>query len=424
MKGKSFFAFHTFSCDNVEQSRTLNAFFSSPERFVIWTENIIFIFLSIVVPIFIGWVIIHNQSWSVSWNISGSWSSLNTFVSAFFKEVLIRAGFAFFWNKVEIWFIFRAWDTVVILNEWSCFWTWLFSSVHVFIQGTFFSFIRNQNVWLTGNIWFVIFRSSLLAWMSGAVINSSVRTNITLSSGNVKNWSWFTAWNTFESVPERSAGTTAGSVIESGDSVDVIFWNIIHGQTSQNPSLVGNDVCLIWSWSNQKICGDIITVFVDKLLNDTQVSEGIISISWDSLVSDSTFEWSNAVFGRCNFVQDWSFLITSQTLTGISGEGKGWQVFGFNDGWNIRLDRGWDGINSGLNVGSKGRIISDGWLTVRNLLDSDSVGISLVISIMGNAQRGGEDTDECDKNKISKSGCHICKLYLSYQIKSIKYYAI
>lgn len=215
-----------------------------------------------------GWVIIHNQSWSVSWNISGIWSSLNTCVSAFIEEVLVRASFTFFWKKVEIWLVFRTWDTVVILDEWGSFWTWLFSSVHVFIQGTFFSFSRNQNMWLTGNVRLVIFRSSLFAWMSSTVINSSIGTNITLSSGNVENWSWITAWNTFESVPERSAGTTVGSVIVGGDSINVILWNIIHSQTSQNPSLVSNDVCLIWGWSNQKICGDIITVFIDKLLND------------------------------------------------------------------------------------------------------------------------------------------------------------
>lgn len=88
------------------------------------------------------------------------------------------------------------------------------------------------------------------------------------------------------------------------------------------------------------------------------------------------------------------------------------------------MDRGWDGINGRLNVSSKGRIIGDGLLTMRDLLNSDSMDISLLVGGMGNAQRSGEGTDECDKNKISKSGCHICKLYLSYQIKSIKYYAI
>lgn len=186
----------------------------------------------------------------MSRDISSIWSSLNAVVNALFKEESIRAGFTVFGNDVEVWFIFWTWNAVVVFNKWSCFWTWLFSSVHVFIQSTFFSFIRDQNVWLTSDIWFVVFRSSLFAWMSGTVINCSVRANITFSCGNVENWSWIAAWNTCESIPEWSAWTTVGKIVVVVDSVDVIFWDIFHGHTSKNPRLLGIDVCLIWGWTN------------------------------------------------------------------------------------------------------------------------------------------------------------------------------
>lgn len=90
--------------------------------------------------------------------------------------------------------------------------------------------------------------------MSLGVIIGSGWTGFTFGGGNVEDWRGIRASDAPESIPEGGTRSTVGDVIVVGDSIGVILDKIIVSDSTKNPRLVGDEVCLVWRWADQKIC--------------------------------------------------------------------------------------------------------------------------------------------------------------------------
>lgn len=143
-------------------------------------------------------------------------------------EGSVRAGLTFFGDDVVERCFFRTLEASVIFDLWLIFRALCFTSAQIVWNSIFRGSFWDNDLWFGGSFMrFIIDRSSGNAAFGFKIIDSSFRTDCTLSSGNIEDGLGFLTFNTSLSVPERSLGATISNVIVDGSSIDVIFNEII-----------------------------------------------------------------------------------------------------------------------------------------------------------------------------------------------------
>lgn len=183
-----------------------------------------------------------------------------------------------FGQNIKIWLISWAFDAYIISNKWSINWTWLFACIHILSQCIFWGLCRCEYIWFSCSIWLVVSNSSINTCSAAFVEGLSTWTGHTFTGSDVKNRFWIIAGNTLESIPERSIVSTIGGIIVDSNSVDIILDKIIHGNSTQDPWVFSVDICLVWSWANQKICCYFRALRIGQFLGDIKVLDGVISV--------------------------------------------------------------------------------------------------------------------------------------------------